>query len=54
VHQAIRQQAPDLLNRLEFDPDADFLALYAKSESDIRRAAEIIQSILDVSKNARE
>lgn len=54
VRQVIRQRDPDLINRLEFDSDADFLALYARSETDIRRVAEIIQSIPDISKGARE
>lgn len=45
VRQAIRQRDVALALRLEFDPDADFVSIKAKTEADIRRAAEIIQSI---------
>jgi hypothetical protein len=45
IRRAIRQRDPDLLNRLEFDPDADFVSISAKTEDDIRKAAEIIRAI---------
>ncbi len=47
ARQLIRERDPDLLNRLDFDPDADFVAIHAKNEADIRRAADIIQSVFD-------
>jgi hypothetical protein len=46
LRQAIRQRDASLFSRLEFDPDADFIAIRAASEADIRLAAEIIQLIL--------
>ena len=46
IRQAIQQRDLDLLNRLEFDPDADFVSINAKNEDDIRKAAEIIRSII--------
>jgi hypothetical protein len=42
VRRLIRQEDGALYNRLEFDPDADFISIWAKDEADIRRAAEII------------
>ena len=47
IRQAIRQRDPALLNRLKFDPDADFVSIAAKTEDDIRKAADIIRSIFD-------
>jgi len=45
MRHAIEQQDAALLDRLDFDPDADFVSITAKTEADIRRAAQVIQSL---------
>jgi hypothetical protein len=45
IRQAIEQQDAALLDRLDFDPDADFVSITAKTEADIRRVAQVIQSL---------
>jgi len=47
IRREIRSRIPSLLRRLDFDPDADFVLITARSEEDIRQAAKIIRSILD-------
>jgi len=47
IRQAIRQRDPALIERLEFDPDADFVSISARTKDDIRKAADIIRSIFD-------
>ena len=47
IRRAIRQQDAELRERLEFDPDIDFVSIIAGSQADIRRAAAIIQALID-------
>jgi hypothetical protein len=47
IRRAIRQQAPELFHRLEFDPDADFVSIIARDETDIRQAAGMLASIIE-------
>ena len=45
VRRELRRQDADLLRRLEFDSEAGGVGIYAGSEADIRRVAEIIGAI---------
>ena len=49
VQQTLQKHDPDLLRRLELDPEADFVSIRSASEEDIRAAAEVIGSLLRVS-----
>ena len=43
IRQTIKGQDADLLHRLKFDPDADFVSITAKTEADIQRVAQVIE-----------
>ncbi len=47
IRGALRRFDPGLLARLELDPDADFVSLRARSEADIRRAAQLVRDLFD-------
>ena len=45
IRHAIEQQDAHLLDRLEFDPDADFVSITARAEADIWMVARVIQTL---------
>ena len=47
IRSELRRSDPDLLRRLEFDSEAGAVGIYASSEADIRRVAEVIRSIAE-------
>jgi hypothetical protein len=46
VQQALKKHDPNLLARLELDPDADFVSIRALNEEDIRATAAVISALL--------
>jgi hypothetical protein len=47
IRAAIAEQRPELLSRLEFDPEPERLSIFGEVEADVRAAAELLAGLIE-------